>query len=187
MSREKNLSQEEIIKIAAKTGADAALVKFEQQRKQEDRHWSDRRFRNTKMLLSNYRDFKEYSLNAIYDAEQSDECVDIMDMMWGPHNRAEQIVESIKRSAVRTKIIMTHIEGMLSTYSYITLNTKNPAERRRYDVLYDRYISEEQITIDEIALKYSIEPRTVYMDIEAAIERMSRLIFGIDYILRGRC
>ena len=186
MSREKMLPQEEIIRIAAKAGADAALAKMEQQRKAEDKQWSDRRFRNTKLLLSNYRDFKEYSVNAIYEAEQSEEVVDIMELMWDPQNRAEQIVESIKRSAIRTKIIMTHIEGMLSSYSFITSNTKNPAEKRRYEVLCDRYIAEEQITIEEIAIKYSIEPRTVYMDIEAAIERMSRLIFGIDYILRGK-
>lgn len=186
MSDNQNYTQEELIKAAAKAGAEAALATLEKERQKEDRNKRDKRLKNTKLLLSNYRNFKEYSINAIYSAEQSEDIVDILDLMWDPNNRSDQIVESIKKSAIRTKIIMSHIEGMLNTYSELCERSKNPTDKRKYNVLFDRYFSDEQYTVDEIAKKYSIDPRTVYLDIDAAVNVMAVLIFGVDCILGNK-
>ena len=186
MSENQNLSQEEIIRQAAKAGAEAALATLEKERQKEVRNRRDKRLKNTKLLLSNYRNFKEYSINAIYAAEQAEDIIEILDLMWDPNNRSEQIVESIKKSAVRTKIIMTHIEGMLNTYQDICEKSKNPTDMRKYEVLYDRYISDEQHTVDEIADKHNIDPRTVYHDIDAAVNVMAVLIFGVDCIFGSK-
>ena len=186
MSENQNLTQEEIIRQAAKAGAEAALATLEKERQKESRNRRDKRLKNTKLLLSNYRNFKEYSINAIYAAEQAEDIIDLLDLMWDPNNRSEQIVESIKKSAVRTKIIMTHIEGMLNTYRDICEKSKNPTDMRKYEVLYDRYISDEQYTINEIAEKHNIEPRTVYLDIDAAVNVMAVLIFGVDCIFGNK-
>ena len=186
MSDNQNYTQEELIKAAAKAGAEAALATLEKERQKESRNRRDKRLKNTKLLLSNYRNFKEYSINAIYAAEQAEDIIEILDLMWDPNNRSEQIVESIKKSAVRTKIIMTHIEGMLNTYREICEKSKNPTDMRKYKVLYDRFISDEPHTIDEIAQKHSIEPRTVYLDIDAAVNVMAVLIFGVDCIFGNK-
>lgn len=178
-----NHTQEEIIKAAAQAGAEAALKTFADERKKEKQKRRDKRLKNTKLLLTNYRNFKEHSTKAIYDAEHSEDVIEIMDLMWDPNNRSEQLVESIKRSAVRTNIIMAHIENMLNTYCELCEKSKNPADKRKYNVLYERYISDEKYTIDEIASHHNIDPRTVYLDIEAATNVMAVLIFGVDYIL----
>lgn len=183
MSEEKDYMQEELIKAAAKAGAEAALIAFEKEKQKERRNRIDKRLKNTKLLLSNYRNFKEYSINAIYSAEQAEDIIDILDLMWDPNNRSAQVVESIKKSAIRTKIIMTHIEGMLNTYREICEKSRNPTDMRKYQVLYERYISDEQYTIDDIAKIHSIEPRTVYLDLDSAINVMAVLIFGVDCIL----
>jgi hypothetical protein len=181
MSKNEGFTREEIIRIAAKAGADAALAKLEQAKKQESKEWRDRRFRNTKLLLSNYRDFKTYADNAVYSVSQAEEYIDISLLMWDPHNKSEQIVEAIKKSAINAKICMAHVDGMIHSYDIITANTRKSEERRRYEVLYDRYISELEMTVEDIAAKQSVEPRTVYMDIEAGLTRISKLFFGLDF------
>ena len=185
MSEKSGFTQEEIIKIAAKAGADAAIAKIELARGKESKEWHDRRLRNADLLILNYRDFKECAANAIYDAEQSDEVVNILDLMWDPHYRSEQIIESIKSTAIRTKIIVTHIEGMISVYRTISFGAKNPVEKRRYETLYDYYIADVPLSISEIAIKQDVVPRTVYDDLKAASKRMATLLFGVDAILRN--
>lgn len=182
-SKKKELSTEEIIKLAAKHGADAAIEKMRKEEQRKEREWHNRRMKNTKLLLSNYRDFKAYSTNAVFSASQSEDIVDILDLMWDPHNRSEQIVESIKKSAVRTEIIMTHVDNMLSVYHRACMVSKKQEDHRRYEVLYDRYISDEPLTVDEIADKQRVDVRTIYLDLNAATGRMAKLIFGIDFIV----
>lgn len=176
---EKVYTKDELIE-AAKVGAEAAIATLEKERSKEAHRKRDKRLKNTKLLLANYRNFKEYSINAIYSAEQSEDIVDILALMWDPNNKSEQIVESIKKSAIRTKIVMVHIDSMLRTYRELCEHSKNPNDLRKYKVLYERYISDEQYTIDEIAENHNIEPRTVYLDINGAVNSMATLIFGVD-------
>ncbi len=40
----------------------------------------------------------------------------IEELMWEPRVTADMVVESIKRSAARTQIIINHIDGMINVY-----------------------------------------------------------------------
>lgn len=78
MSKQKktSFSQEElnaIALVAGKAGAKAAVeeIRKEQQREKESRY--DRRLGNTRLLLENYRMFKEHCSRAVFDASQLDE------------------------------------------------------------------------------------------------------------------
>jgi hypothetical protein len=102
--------------------------------------------------------------------------------MWDPNNRHDLVVESIKASAVRTAIIIEHIDGMLNIYQTMCYNSHNDVDKRRYDILSDRYISDEQLTMAEIAEKQCIDERTAYNDLKTATNSMAKLIFGIDYL-----
>ena len=185
MGNDKTLTQKEVIEMAARAGANAALERLERTQKKENNKRRDRRFRNARLLMSRYRELKEYAENAVYSAEQADEIVDIETLMWDPNNRSEQIVESIKKSAILNKIMVAHTEAMVHAYDRLTIKSKNAEERRRYEVLYDHYISEETLSIDEIARKQNVETRTVYRDIEIAIEKVGSFFFGVDFIEQG--
>lgn len=177
-----NFNQEEIIKLAAAEGAKAGIEKYKSEQNKAKRKQNDRRLKNAKLLLQNYRDFKSYSENAKYTAEQAEDAIDILDLMWDPNNRSDLVIESIKASAVRTKIIMAHIDGMLNTYKELCERSTDPIQYRRYAILFDRYISDEQPTMDEIANKFHIDKRTAYLDLDTATQRVAKLVFGIDYI-----
>lgn len=171
---------EALIRLAAEAGAKAALETIEKEKQKEQKSRHDRRLRNTKLLLRNFRMFKEHCAHAVFDASQLDEnAIDILDLMWGRSGN-DNIVESIKRSAQRTQIIVKHITDMLELYEIYCIRSGKAEDARRYRVLEAMYISDERMTVPQIAAAETIDERTVYKDIDAAAEKLSALIFGID-------
>lgn len=171
----------EICERAAAIGAKEALKTFEQERKKTKGKRADRRLRNTKLLLRNYHMLKEHAENSVFGRTQMEEsAADILESMLSIYDN-EVIVDSIRRSASRTAIIVSHIEVMLGLYeSYCEKSTSSEVDKRRYNVLWDRYMAEHPLNVKEIATKYNMSRENVYSDLNIAIERLSALIFGVD-------
>ena len=175
---------EAIVRLAAQAGAKAAIETLEKERSKERKSRYDRRLRNTKLLLRNYRMFKEHCEAAVFDASQLDEnAIDILDLMWGKGD-GDLVVESIKKSAQRTVIIMRHIDGMLDLYAAYCDRSGKPEDTRRLRVINALYIEAEPLTVPQVAAWEQIDERTVYKDVDAATEKLSALIFGIDGLKR---
>lgn len=177
------LTREELAamqKEAALIGANAAMEKLEQERKNMQIKAVDRRLHNTKLLLKNYRMLKENSENSIYGRSQMEEsAADILCSMMNLYDD-EVIVDSIKRSATRTAIIVTHIDTMLDIYESYCGKSGNDLDERRYEIVNDMYIADRPMTVKEIAKKWNMSKENVYSDLKIAIERLSALIFGVD-------
>ena len=171
----------EICDRAAVVGAREALKIFEQERNKEYSDRVDRRLRNTKLLLRNYHVLKEHAENSVFGRTQMEEsAIDILESMMSMYNN-EIIIESIKRSATRTAIIVSHIEVMLGLYhSYCEHTSSYEIDLRRYEVIWDMYIADQTLSAKEIAEKQNISIRNVYEDIKVATQRLSALIFGVD-------
>lgn len=165
--------------IAAKAGAKAAaeIIAKERQKERESRY--DRRLRNTKLLLQNYRMFKEHCSRAVFDASQLEEnAIDILDLMWG--RDGSNFVDSIKRSAQRTGIIIRHIDEMLDAYAGLCQLSGREEEMRRMRAVFALYIDNPGLTIEEISEHENVNISTVYRDITLATEKLTGLIFGLD-------
>lgn len=171
----------EIYENAAAIGAKEALKMFEQERKKEQGKRANRRLRNTKLLLRNYHMLKEHAENSVFGRTQMEEsAIDILESMMSMYDN-EVIIESIKRSATRTAVIVSHIETMFGLYEAYCGNAVNKEiEMRRYEVVWDMYMADNTLSAKEIAEKQNISTRNVYGDIKVAIERLSALIFGVD-------
>lgn len=170
---------EAIAIIAGKAGAKAAaeFIAKEYQRERASRY--DRRLRNTKLLLQNYRLFKEHCSRAVFDASQLDEnAIDLLDLMWG--RDGSNFVDSIKKSAQRTGIILCHIDKMLEAYSGLCRLSGREEELRRMRVVFALYIDNPGMTIEEISEHENANIRTIYRDIDIATEKLTGLIFGLD-------
>lgn len=178
---ERALEPSEIIKLAAAEGARVALEKYKKEQQKNLSKINDKRLHNIELLLENYREFKGCSENAKFTVEQAEDTIDYLDLMWDPYNRSDLVVESIKASAVKTSIMVAHIDAMIETLR--NLSSYNEIDMRKFNVLYDRFISEESLSINKIAKKYNIERRMVYYDTKAAIARLAKLVFGMDYVL----
>lgn len=93
----------------------------------------------------------------------------------------EVIIQSIKNSATRTAIIVSHIETMFGLYySYCDRSTNREIDLRRFNVVWDMYMAEDTLSAKEIADKHNISKESVYSDLRVGIERLTALIFGVD-------
>lgn len=171
----------DIYEKAAAIGAKEALKAFEQERKKEYDSRSDRRLRNMKLLLRNYHMLKEHAQNSVFGRTQMEEsALDILESMMTMYDN-EVIIESIKRSATRTAVIVSHIETMFDLYeTYCDRSQNRDINMRRYEGLWDMYMAEDILNAKEIAKKQHISVRNVYKDIKIATETLSALIFGVD-------
>ncbi|WP_277934744.1 hypothetical protein [Parablautia intestinalis] len=171
----------EIYEKAAAIGAREALKTFEQERKKEYSHRTDKRLHNTKLLLRNYHMLKEHAEKSVFGRTQMKEsALDILESMMSIYND-EVVIQSIKNSATRTAIIVSHIETMFGLYySYCDKSIKRDIDLRRYNVVWDIYMSEDMLSAKEVAAKYNISKDSVYSDLRVGIERLTALIFGVD-------
>lgn len=169
---------QEIVEIATQVGIKVAheeinKFKFERLR---DRH--NRRFRNTKMLLQNYRTFSIHKDEAVYRCDY--EVQEILSELDDFDNDNDLFIESIKKSKERTKIIIKHIDKMFSVFRFLAESSKDETDQKRYKTVKMLYIEEEQSTIRDIAETLYVDERTVHRYKNDAIATLSSLIFGID-------
>lgn len=173
----------EIVKMASEVAAKTAIDVFDKQRNKAVSEWNDRRKNNTKLLLRNYRLLKDHIDSAVYEQDKveflNESAQDILEFMWSSSD-GEAVVESIKKSVHRTKTIMEHVKTMLRTYEIFCETSSREEDHRRWRVINAMYISDVQMSPDEIAEAENIDKRTVYRDVSAAVENISALIFGLN-------
>ena len=164
-------------------GIRAAMDYLAEEKEKARKSRYDRRLRNTRLLLKNYRSFKRHAQGAIFNAKQAKEnAIDILDGLDDGMLNDNLYVEGIKKSQQRTIIILNHVEDMLRYYRIACEQSGKEEEMRRYRVIMAMYIDDDKMTAQDIAEKENIEGRTVYKDITNAIKPLSALIFGIDSI-----
>ncbi len=171
----------EIYEKAAAIGAREAVKTFEQERKKELGKRADRRLRNTKLLLRNYHMLKKHAENSVFGRTQMEESAfDVLESMMSMYDN-EVIIESIKRSATRTAVIVSHIETMFGLYAaYCDKSQTRDIDMRRYEVIWDMYMAEDTLSVKEIAEKQNLSKDSIYSDLKIATERLTALIFGVD-------
>ena len=171
---------EQMIAKAALAGASVAAETLEKAHQKEQKELKDRRLHNTRLLLRNYRILRESCSKAIYQKEHSEKSTEevIEDLM---SMRASDgvIVNSIKESAERTGIIISHVDRMLDVFR-MYCGKCGEKEKRQYKVIKSMYITKEGSSAAELAKKFSVSKVTIYDDIKTAEERLSALFFGIN-------
>lgn len=164
---------EQIAKLAI------AEYKKADDRRRMERH--DRNLRNTKKLMRIMPTLREHSNSSI--AELSDVCdddgLDVLIQLMRDGGGSVH-VESIRQSVAKTRLMIDHINTMIEAYRSDCLKSKREEVQRRYRVLEMMYLRDECLEPEEIAKIEHIDKRTVYKDIDAACERLSFYIFGID-------
>lgn len=171
------------IQRGVETGTKAAMDYLTEEKKAQQKGRYDRRLRNTRLLLKNYRTFKQHAQGAVFNAKQATEnAIDILESLDEFTFDDSLYIESIKRSQQRTIIIMRHVDEMLKYYRIACEQSGREDEMRCYRIIMATYIDEERKTAEEIAEAEHIERRTVYKNISSAIKPLSGLIFGVDSI-----
>ena len=178
--RPKKMTYGEMLEHAASVAANTAIEKYKAEIESHKRNVNDKKFRNTKLLLKQYRALRDYAQNAICQTEQL-ESFDIMSLVSGISESEKYKAECVKNQVAFTKTIMNHVETMLNVYKAKCLTSGLPAMCRRWRVIESMYISgDTPADIYDIAERETIDTRTVYKDVDKACEELSNLIFGLD-------
>lgn len=180
------MTEEEIIKMAAKTGANAGIEAFKREQQRAIKGANDKRFRNTELLLKHYKAFKDSAKLAVYRAEDCESLEDIIADLMMPGRAVDVTVKSIKESAARTAIIVEHIERMLLLYENYCKTVGKPEEERRWRIIDGLYIQEQRQSISALAKQEHVSERQIYEDRSKAISKIAVYMFGIDFISGGR-
>jgi hypothetical protein len=158
----------EIVRMAVE-----AVRQYDAKQK-KSRH--DRRLYNTRQLMKNYNvliDHCEQSISKVEDIQVNESPIDILDDL--DDLDKDTYIEAIRRSNTRTYIIMAHIKEMLDMLKIYCERTGN---ERKYRILYNNYVEGEALAT--IAEREHVDKRTVYRDIDFALEKLAALIFGVD-------
>jgi hypothetical protein len=165
----------ETLEIISKAAVQAVMEHMEAERLKLQKSRKDRRLRNTKMLLRNYRAFVIHCRDVAADLEKLNDAELLEEL-----DTEELALESIKRSKKRTLAMVQYVDHMLEVYRIICERSGKPEDMRRFQVLHGMYIAESKEPVEDIAQRQSIDSRTVYKDLHRACESLSGLIFGID-------
>lgn len=169
----------QIIREAAAVGANAAIQAMEKMNAAAKDAAESRRLRNTRVLLENYRELHEHAESAVFRADQvTDEDTEIAKLM-STWEVGVVRVEAIKLSAAQTATIVQHIDDMLECYRRRCERSPKPEDMRRYRVINALYIAAEPKTIEEIAEEENANERTIYRDVDIAINTLSVYFFGV--------
>lgn len=173
------LTEKEIVELAAKKAAQVTLETLKQQKKKEREERRDWRLRNTRLLLEHLYEFKQHAKHSLFDVrkvlEASQE--DIAAYTQQISERNDIYVESVMLSAGRTATLIEDTERMLDLYR-MECEQGSEEKQRRYRVLIACSIQKK--SYQQIMEEESISRSTVFRDIETAIEELSAMIFGAD-------
>lgn len=177
----KEMTQERTARIAAEIASKTALDFYEKEKLREKKIHMDRRLHNTKRLMRNYREIKIHAEDSIASlAEMNNEDYSFFRNLM--EDRTGMDVSAIVASRAKSAIMLKHINTMLSAYREICYSSKRPEDARRYRVLESLCLCDVPVTVQEVAERENIDPRTVYKDFDVACEKMSALLFGIQWI-----
>lgn len=146
--------------------------------KEYEKNLNDRNKRkilyNTKLLLKNYNELKNHSINAIYK-NIDEEVIDRMNGEEANYSDDKIFIESIRNSKIKTLIIITHIDVALER---VKQKHKIKGTIEKYKALELYYIKEKRK--DDIAVELNCSTKSVSRWIKETEEDVAINVFGIN-------
>ncbi|NEU29952.1 hypothetical protein GN156_04065 [bacterium LRH843] len=167
---------EEVAKISAKTAVQTALEFLEKERRKQEKQKHDRRLRNIKLLLSNYRSFVKHCEDIKIAIKDIDNKIE-----WAMLDSEEFDLMSIRRSKEKTLAMVRYIDKMMAVYKVMCVEDGAESERR-YQVIKSLYIDNPKKSMVELSNVHFLSEKTIRRDRDKACEALSVLMFGVDAI-----
>ena len=161
---------------------EAALEALREYRKEEREKVRKGRLRNTRLLMDNYLDLIEHYENIKSSAteaiEEFESAINFDDAEMG-----DIIIESIKRTKVRTGVMIRHIETVISL---LKKDMKDKGEEEKYKVIELLYMDKTKKDlkfnkkIEEAAKVLNCGDSTVRRWNSEMIDKLAIKLFGVD-------
>lgn len=143
---------------------------IEEYDKKQKTKFEQKIFRNTKLLMKNYNDFKNHINYSISDIKDLKEVIDLEEEGYD-----ELFILSIKQSKVKTIIITAHIDRSLEL---LKEEQRQEGTSEKYEALELFFIKRKSYEV--IAEELNTAPITIKRWVKQMLERLGVLLFGID-------
>ncbi|OEH53009.1 hypothetical protein AQ616_18390 [Oceanobacillus sp. E9] len=167
---------EKQLKLITDVASQNAIKAYRDYTEQQQQEKKDRRLRNIKLLLKNYRSFVKHCDDIIEEIQDLDTELEVTLL-----DSEEFAIEAIKRSKLRTLSIVRFTQKMIRVYE-TTCEEEGPEAIRRFKVLRELYITEPKKSIREVANVLFLSEKTIKRDRDKAVEALSVLMFGVDAV-----
>jgi len=178
----KQLTQSEIIKLAAEAGAKAGIERYQTEMTKQHRLRVDTRLRNTERLMRHYREIKLNAKDAITTIKEAQsETFDFFKAMM-EEGDAKIDVKAIVAAKARSAVMIAHMDGMIDILAQLYLNSPDPSDVRKFRAFEARFILDPPYSAKEIAARENVDITTVYRDCAEMCDHLSALLFGIQAV-----
>ncbi|MCJ7839965.1 hypothetical protein MUB24_03360 [Lederbergia sp. NSJ-179] len=164
---------EKQLKIIAEVASQQAVkaYKADLEKVEEVRH--DRRLRNIRLLLKNYRALMIHAEKLKDDIDDFEE-TSIHQL--NVYTVSLESIESIMKSQKKTIAMTQFIKDKVEAYK----NSCSKEELKYYQVLEMKYISSKKYTHQEIADRMHVDRTTVSRYLTRAVEDLLVIVFGVE-------
>lgn len=131
----------------------------------------DRRLRNTKMLLQNYR-----RLSLHIQIEPGDED---LTLKYEAENGVIIRFDELNKYHAKSRALLKYLDNILAAYK-IECEQGDEVDYRRYQVIKKLYLSTSRLSLSEIAIYYEKDRSTIDRDKRQAINDISVMLYGVD-------
>jgi hypothetical protein len=146
------------------------MKQLDTQHKKRLKREKDWRLRNTKLLLENYHRLKDHCDDIDQQVKEYEDTV---------FDLEELTLETLMKYKLKTAKMMRHFDRMLKHFERDCLNG-TMEEQRRFKVIFHRYLSQNNLSVQEICEKVNAEQATIYRDTKQGINDISVLLFGLS-------
>lgn len=182
MEQLKNDTQKEAIDIK-KVLKEAALEALREFRKEEKEKTRKGRLRNTRLLMDNYLNFIEHYENIRESALEAIEDIEERELNFDDAVMGDIIIESIKRTKLRTRVMIRHIETVTSM---LKADMEAKGEPEKYQAIELLYMDEckkdlkfnERVSVT--AEQLNCHEATVRRWNNEMIDKLAIKLFGVD-------
>ncbi|MFC6180005.1 hypothetical protein [Lactiplantibacillus daowaiensis] len=160
------------IKVAAQVGIDAYRSKVKKYQKSA----YERKLRNTKLILENYRYLEDHVNVGLPKLNTDDQAATAAIPKW------ELSVYALIGYQSRSKLMIRYIDLVLKQYEEDCINSADELRKRRYREIKALFLNKKTINRDRCAELFGVDHRTINRDIQAVTHDLSILLWGADAI-----
>jgi len=165
---------DEQVKLAAQIGAKAGAQAFHDSQQRVIKTAYQKRLRNTKLILQNYR-FLENHVNVGLPKLDADDMEAVADIP-----KRELDVYSLIGYQARSKVMINYIDNVLNEYRIECESSNFSNKKRRYQIIRCLFLQKKPINRETVAGLFNVDHRTIDRSVKAAIKDLSVMLYGTD-------
>ncbi|ECK6837524.1 hypothetical protein FSB91_02555 [Listeria monocytogenes] len=158
-----------------RTAVETAIKEYRNTQKKDEKVDSQRKFKDVKMLLKNYKQLKAYS------DDITEEFIAFRDL-WESFGLQDRVItpnNGLTEYNAKTVALMQYVDFRLDQFKKLC---EQREQSRRWNLIYDLYLTEEPLSFAAAEGKYNLAKSAVYKQVNRACEDLAILFFGIDAV-----